>query len=195
GGGSIAYQSNRDNVWAVYVYDLATKTETRLTELTQPATDPIYGNGGSLIAYRLEQPDGKIVIMVMQEDGSKPQAISEPADEARSTAWYFDDTLLAYQSDLDGDLDIYVYDFESGKTRKLTDNTVADYAPTWPCGKKDVIFTSDVLGNADIFRAGALPIDALPLDVPESAEQLTGSEATDRSPLGAPTNENAEQGE
>ncbi len=190
-GGKIAFQSSRDGLWAIYVYDLATQAVTRLTALTQPATDPVFSNGGGQMAYRLEQADGRMVIAVMAEDGSREQIVSEPAAEAGNMAWYFDDTLLAYQSDRDGDPDIYVYDFASQRTRQLTGNEVPDYAPTWQCGLPAITFTSEVTGNADLFRVGALPIDADPVAVQTGAARLTANTATDRYPMGAPTNEDA----
>ena len=195
-GGKIPFESNRDGgTWQIYVYDLATGETIRLTSSDQNARSPVYGNGGSVIAFTLEQADGKSVVEIMQEDGSKLQAISDPGGDAQNPAWYFDDTLLAYQSDLDGDLDIYVYDFASGQTRKLTNNSVPDYAPTWQCGKPAVTFTSDVTGNPDLFRVDALPIDTAPVDLQTDAEQLTQNPAADRDPVGAPTEENASREE
>jgi Tol biopolymer transport system component len=135
------------------------------------------------------------VIAVIQEDGSGLQLISDPAGNASNPAWYFDDTLLAYQSDLDGDSDIYIYDFASGLTRQLTDNGLADYAPTWMCGEPTVQFTSEVSGNADIFQADALPIDGEPLDITIDGQQLTSDASADRYSVGASTEENASREE
>ncbi|MEO8606576.1 MAG: SdrD B-like domain-containing protein [Chloroflexota bacterium] len=191
-GGKIAFESNRSGTWQIYVYDLGTGKTTQLTSSDQNARSPVYGNGGSLIAYTLEQADGKLVIEIMQEDGTKVQPISDPTGDAQNPSWYFDDTLLAYQSNLDGDLDIYVYDFASSQTRKLTNNNVDDYAPTWQCGKPAVTFTSDVTGNPDLFRTDALPIDRAPVDLQtDAAQQLTQNPSADSDPVGAPTEENA----
>ncbi|MBZ0240354.1 MAG: hypothetical protein K8H77_06790, partial [Cutibacterium acnes] len=194
-GGKVAFESDRDGTWQVYVYDLATGETTQLTASDQAARSPVFGNGGSLIAFAQQQPDGRSVIAIMQQDGSGRETISDPAGSAQNPAWYFDDTLLAYQSDLDGDLDIYVYDFASQQTRKLTNNSVDDYAPTWQCGKPAVTFTSDVTGNPDLFRADALPIDTAPVDVEADADQLTENPSSDRDPVGAPTEENASREE
>ena len=72
---------------------------------------------------------------------------------------------MAYQSDLDGDQDIFVFNALTGATRKLTENTVNDYAPSFRCDSSGVLFNSDVSGNADIYEADALPLDAAPIDV------------------------------
>jgi len=96
----------------------------------------------------------------MDADGSHLTRITDPAGSANNFAWSPDGTLIAYQSDLDGDLDIYVYGLKAQQTRLLTDNEIADYAPTWYCGSTDVVFTSDIRGNPDIYEASALPLDA-----------------------------------
>jgi Tol biopolymer transport system component len=194
-GGKIAYESNRDGLWQVYVYDLRSHSETRLSDPDQEAKNPVYSNGGSQIAFNLTGENGQSVIAVIQEDGSGLQLISDPAGNASNPAWYFDDTLLAYQSDLDGDSDIYIYDFASGLTRQLTDNELADYAPTWTCGEPTVQFTSEVSGNADIFQADALPIDGEPLDITTDGQQLTSNASADRYSVGASTEENASREE
>jgi uncharacterized repeat protein (TIGR01451 family) len=188
-GNSIVFESTRDGRSQIYVYDLRTGETRRLVETTGAATNPVYSSSGTMIAFTHVEPDGKTAVYVVQQDGSGLTRISEPAPNAGAPEWYFDDTLITYQSDLDGDLDVYVYDFATGQTRKLTDNTVADYAPTWRCGAPEVIFTSDVTGNPDIFRAEALPIDRPAIDVQTDALQLTDNPARDRFPVGAPNDE------
>ncbi|CAG0952536.1 hypothetical protein ARNL5_00222, partial [Anaerolineae bacterium] len=128
---------------------------------------------------------------VMNATSGTPVAISDVAGDATNHTWSTDDTLIAYQSNLDGDLDVYVYDFGSGTTRQVTDNTIADYAPTWVCGTNELIFTSDVTGNPDIFETNALPIDAPAIKVEKVALQLTDEPADDVYPQSFPAEENA----
>ena len=79
----------------------------------------------------------------------------------------------------------------AGQTRKLTENTVDDYAPTWLCGSLRVVFTSDAPDNPDIFQADALPLAAPAINVLEYADQLTIDPNQDIYPQGAPGEENA----
>lgn len=76
-------------------------------------------------------------------------------------------------------------------TRKLTDNDIPDYAPTWQCDTMKVIFTSDITGNPEIFSAEPLPIAAPSIQVNRDAEQLTFDPADDIYPEGTPVEENA----
>ncbi|HVU15093.1 MAG TPA: SdrD B-like domain-containing protein, partial [Phototrophicaceae bacterium] len=185
-GATIAFQSNRTGGWQLYVYDLGTGTTKRLTNLPQNTTNPVYSHGSGQIAFTVQQSDGRSILYLAGQDGSNPQPISDPKGNASNPQWYSDDTLIAYQSDLDGDMDVYVYDLKTQTTRKLTSNSVADTAPTWACGKPDVIFTSYADGNDDLFRASALPITDPPLDVVKQTQQLTDNPATDNYPLGEP---------
>jgi len=90
---------------------------------------------------------------------------------------------LAYQSNADGDLDIYVHEFGTGLTRKLTDNTIDDYAPTWLCGDDRLVFTSEIYGDPNIFEVDVLPITASPILVEEDAMQLTFEDYLDVYPV------------
>jgi hypothetical protein len=102
-----------------------------------------------------------------------------------------DSQLVAYQSNLDGDNDVYIYEFATGETRLLTDNEIEDYAPTWWCDAPVVVFTSDVTEDPNIFDAPALPIDGGPILVDQEAGQLTFDPAFDQYPENTPPEENA----
>jgi hypothetical protein len=108
-----------------------------------------------------------------------------------------DDTLVAYESDLDGDEDIYVYEFESEQTRLLTDNTTVDVAPTWLCESTTIVWTSNatedknVGADNNISAVNSLPIDAPAIDVKAEASQLTSDPAVDQYPQDVPSIESA----
>ncbi|HZG68328.1 MAG TPA: hypothetical protein VEZ12_16410, partial [Herpetosiphonaceae bacterium] len=61
-------------------------------------------------------------------DGSAERRItnSARADEARPT-WTSSGTEIIFDSDADGDRELYVRDFDGTRERRLTDNTVDDY--------------------------------------------------------------------
>jgi hypothetical protein len=90
---------------------------------------------------------------------------------------------IAYQSNLDGDLDIYVYEFSTGLTRKLTDNTIDDFAPTWLCGDDRLVFTSEIEGNPNIYEVDVLPMTAPAILVEKDAFQLTFEDFIDVYPV------------
>jgi Tol biopolymer transport system component len=125
----------------------------------------------------------------MQADGSGVTRVSDPAGDARNHAWSPDSKLLAYQSDADGDNDIYVYEIATQTTRLISDNTIEDYAPTWYCNAPVLVFTSDVTGDPNLFRTDALPMSAPAILVDQEASQLTFDLADDVYPLDSPSEE------
>jgi Tol biopolymer transport system component len=127
----------------------------------------------------------------MNLDGSDKHIISNTAGSASNHTWSPDDSVIAYQSDLDGDLDIYAYEVETEKTRLVTDNEIMDYAPTWLCDAPIIVFTSDVVGNPNIFNTPALPIEADAILVDAEANQMTFALEDDVYPENSPSEENA----
>ncbi|MBI5927816.1 MAG: PD40 domain-containing protein [Chloroflexi bacterium] len=189
--GSIVFQSDRSGQWQIYSLNMSTYETTLISDGTGNDYDPVYSTAGDYIAFRSDRLGGKSVLYVMGKNGKNLQAISDAAGNANNAAWYHSDELLAYQSDIDGDMDIYVYEFKTGKTRKVTDNAVADYAPTWACDAPNVVFTSNVLGQPDIFLTPALPINAGSVDVALTTNQLTFGTGDNLYPENTPNEENA----
>jgi len=129
--------------------------------------------------------------MLMDADGQNVEAITGPDEDATNAAWSPDNRLIAYQSDADGDLDIYIYEVATRTTRQLTDNSIPDYAPSWWCAPDRVLFTSDIAGNPDIYEADAAPMDVPALRVEDEADQLTFENSMDIYPQASPAEENA----
>ncbi|MBL8154854.1 MAG: PD40 domain-containing protein, partial [Anaerolineae bacterium] len=186
----VLFQSNRSGRWGLYELNLVSGGLRPLSDGTADEVDAAYSNSGTRLLFRAITPAGS-VIMTMNADGSGRQTISAPDAHAANAVWSPDDRLIAYQSDLDGDLDIYIYEPATGQTRKLTDNSIADYAPTWRCGTERVLFTSEITGSPEVFEAAARSLDAPGIDVLDEAAQLTNHPGQDIYPLGAPGEENA----
>ncbi len=191
GGDKLAFQSFRDGFWQIYELNIRTLAVERLSDGVGDDHDPQYSNNGQYIVFRSYRDGDKSVIYYMKADGSEVKRVSDVDGFAINHAWSPDDALIAYQSDLDGDNDIYVYKLASEQTRLVTDNEVEDYAPTWWCNAPVVVFTSVVTGDANIFDTPALPIEADPIIVEEEANQLTFEVSTDQYPGNTPPEEDA----
>jgi TolB protein len=196
-GSRVVFQSNREDEngerkWQIYELNLNTRTTTRLSDTTSIDVDPQYSNGGAQIVYRSYVADGaNSVISVMDANGQNGHPITQATEDATNPVWSPADRYIAYQSNLDGDLDIYIYEVATGATRQLTDNTIDDYAPTWPCSEDRVIFTSDIAENPDIYEADVAPISDPAIAVEVDADQMTFEPSNDIYPESGPVEENA----
>lgn len=193
-GTRVLFQSDRGtaNRWQLYELNIATGQLAALSASDVVEVDPQYSHDGSQIVFRSYANDGDVsTLMVMNRDGSNHRPISDPNGDATNAAWSPSDRYLAYQSDVDGDLDIYIYDLATGATRQLTDNAISDYAPTWRCTDERVVFTSDITGDPNIFEADVSPLDAPAIAVDEDASQMTFELSNDIYPHSNPSEENA----
>jgi Tol biopolymer transport system component len=148
-----------------------------------------------MIAFRSFRDGENSVVYVMNTDGTDVRPVSDPAGYALNQVWSPDSSLIAYDSNVDGDDDLYVYELATDQTRHFTDNGIADYAPTWYCESPILIFTSEIEGDSNIYEASALPIDAPAIDVEVEASQLTTLTSADQYPERSPNEENASREE
>ncbi|MEO1253673.1 MAG: DPP IV N-terminal domain-containing protein, partial [Bacteroidota bacterium] len=197
-GDKLIFQSDRSGIWQLYEMDLRVGTVRLLSDGAGDDLDPQYAPDGNTILFRSYR-DGEdtSVFYLMDIDGNIITQVSDERGSATNASWSPDADIIAYQTDLNGDLDIYIYDVASQQTRQLTDNDVDDYAPTWLCNSSHVIFTSEIDGDPNLYQADALDIEADPIDLTKDTDaiQLTDDEADDIYPSGAPTEENASREE
>ena len=66
-----------------------------------------------------------------------------------------DGKFLAYDSDLNGNADIFVVPADGGAPRQITDNKADDLAPNWSPDGSQLVFHSFRTGNRDLFTVNA----------------------------------------
>ncbi len=190
-GKNIVFQSDQDGFWQIYEMDVTTLIYHRLSDGIGDDHGPQFSNDGQHIVFHSFREGFNSVIYTMNPDGGDVTAISDPNGNAINHAWSPDARFIAYQSNVDGNDGVYVYELATKLTRKLTDNVSNDYAPTWYCNAPIVAFTSDVTGDSNIFSASVLPIKGQPINVQQNANQLTFDPASDQYPVDSPSEENA----
>jgi Tol biopolymer transport system component len=180
----LVFQSNRDELWQIYELTIRTREVRRLTNSNGNDYDPVFSHNGQQIAFRSTRNEAEgNALYLMDADGSKVTRISSAAQYVGNHSWSSDDSLIAYQSDLTGIPQIYVYEPKSGDTRRVTGdahtvNTAASFAPTWHCDQSDsLVFTSETEADTtDIFSAVTRPLTAGAINVELEATNLTASE-------------------
>jgi len=188
----ILFQTNRDGLWQIYELNLSSKAWRRLSHGESNDINPQYSRDGKQIVFRSYKAaaTNNTVIYTMNADGSNRLAISDSKGNTLNPSWSPDNTLIAYQSDLKGSGDIYVYEVSTRLTRQITDNTTLNSASTWHCNTSMLIYTSVVNGKPQLYQVSALPMDAKPVSAADST-QLTNDNASNTNPQGSPSIEDA----
>ncbi|MHB8625460.1 MAG: TolB family protein [Aggregatilineales bacterium] len=171
---------------------MSNKALKQLSDGHSDDVNPQYSPDGKQIVFRSFQSNGNpnMVLYTMNADGSNRQAISDPNGNALNPAWSPDNTLIAYQSNLMGAGDIYVYQVATGITNKLTNSVTLNSAPTWYCKSSTIVYTSLVNGKPQLYQIPVPPISANPVSFAD-AIQLTNDNASNQNPQGSPAVEDA----
>lgn len=134
-GLSIAYISDRDIPSAIYVVDLASGVDQRLSDNDWPVWDPAWSPDGAWIAFcKLSDRTSHVWLMAADGSGAR-QVTSTEVWGVRSPTWSPDGTRIAFarEDDRDDDVgsDIYVVSLESGAEERITEHPGEDLDPNW----------------------------------------------------------------
>ncbi len=134
---SIAFSSNRDGKFSVYVMTADGRRQRKLTQGSNPTWSP----DGKQIAYTLGIAGNGVYIM--SAGGQNSRRVTPENIWSDRPAWSPDGQWIAYEAELDPwgnpniepDANIYLVNPAGGKLRRLTDHPVRDRFPAWaPAG-------------------------------------------------------------
>ncbi len=148
----LVFQSNRNGNWDIYILDVETLTEKRLTDSAEDEVFPAWSPNGKLIAYIVQDENGNTDLYAMNIDTGQVKRVTTDG-KTINAVWSPEGDRIAYQSERDGNLDVYSFDFRANEEYRVTDYEGLDSGPTWDCGGTNLAFTTVRDGNPNIFQA------------------------------------------
>lgn len=149
--GKIAFSSDRDGDYEVYVMNADGTGVTQLTNNSATDFDPAWSPDGTKIAFSSSR-DGNSgrQIYVMNADGTGQTRLTNTFDT--NPAWSPDGTKIVFTSYRDGQPNAEIYAMNadgSGQTR-LTNNGLLDFDPAWSPDGAKIAFGRGVFGGTSV---------------------------------------------
>jgi Tol biopolymer transport system component len=159
-GSRIVFASQRDGNSEIYVMDADGSNETRLTDsVSDTDIAPVFSPDGMRIAFA--SYDGLLnnyEILVMDADGSNITNITNNLAEDIDPSWSPDGTMIAFQTNRDGQGEIYLMTPTGSGLVNLTPGSLQGGDPAWAPDGARLAFTGsdDSPASAGIYVANEL---------------------------------------
>ncbi len=152
--GKIAFHSDRDGDFEIYVMDADGSNVVGLTNNSAPDTYPDWSPDGTKVAF-VSRRDGNDEIYVMNADGTGQTRLTNIAGNDTAPEWSPDGSKIVFYSERDGNQEIYVMNADGTGQTRLTNNPAGDYNPDWSPDGSKIAFGTDRDGNFEIYVMNA----------------------------------------
>lgn len=135
-GDKIAFASDRDGDFDIYVMDIAGNNLVQLTQNSDVEDyDPAWSPDGQWIAYTSSSgiEDGSDIYLIDLKNPITPEPVNitqHPANDS-SAAWSPDSSMLLFVSDRDGSADIFLMDRNGKDAKKIVYSPEDEHDPYW----------------------------------------------------------------
>ena len=173
-GQKIAFASDRDGNWEIYVMNSDGSHQTRLTNDLAMDDEPTWSPDSRKLAFvKTTGATNSAEIYTINVDGTNEARLTNNNIYEYSPAWSPDGAEIAFVHEQNGQADIYAMDANGGIRRRVTTSPEPDKNPAWSPDASWIAYDSGVSTNREIWkirRSGGPPI------------QLTNNSQESRSP-------------
>ncbi len=172
-GKRIAFTSNRDGDFDIYVMDAEGGNLGQLTNDTFNNGAPTWSPGDWYMAFHSDrQGDGTDKLYTMNSDGSNQAMLPGSAGDNGYPTWSPDWSHLAFHSNRDGNWEIYVARYDGSEIARLTNDPAHDFNPTWSPDGKKLAFTSNRGGSYDLYIIDVETQDLVRLTADDTTDEV-----------------------
>lgn len=150
----IAFTTNRDGNWEIYVMNPDGSGQTRLTNNTAVDNHASWSPDGTKLAFHSDR-DGNREIYTMNADGSGQLRLTTNTSADEFPSWSPDGTRIAFVSTRSGNEEIYVMNSDGTNQVNLTNNSASDQMPAWSPDGTLIGFGSTRSGDREVWVMNA----------------------------------------
>ncbi len=133
-GKRISFNSDRDGNWEIYMMDAESYQISRVTETDTDEVFPTWSPDSSqLVYFDFDRATNKAVVELFDLENGTKTRLEAPGRVNENGVWSSQDNQIVFQSNRDGNYEIYVMNSDGSNQRRLTNTSASEYWPSvWP---------------------------------------------------------------
>ncbi|MBU0595685.1 hypothetical protein KJ567_03265 [Candidatus Bipolaricaulota bacterium] len=143
-GTRLAFQSDRDGADAIYVMNADGSDPTRLSPAGVEGRHPSWSSDGTQILYT-----GARTVSIMNSDGTDSRTLIPASLGGWNAKWALGGSKIVFESDRDGDAEIFIMNADGSEITQLTNNDISDQHPILSPDGTLIAFNSSAPGRQD----------------------------------------------
>jgi TolB protein len=155
-GRHVVFARHKGSEILLFVRDMTTGKEERLTKTNGPEYDAVFAPDGKSLLFTFDkvspnQGDIDVHRFSWQERTPMPAAISRKAlSHEESPTWSPDGKRFAFTSTYQGNQEVYAASLDGDEWTRLTEDVATDAHPAWSPDGKTIAFSTSRWGNFEI---------------------------------------------